>query len=121
MLTAQKLEGVQSVTGKTVKAAFSSLTRFAIEFTDGTALVLETKTTDTQAAIGAQLVDASTMPRDEEAVCKVDWKWIIDSKIASIANSNAAVKLQLDPAGPLSVTMQFWQGSPFLAFQPYRA
>ena len=120
-MTAQKLDGAQSITGKTVKAAFSSLTRFAIEFSDGTAMVLETTTNGAQAAIDCRVVDASTMPRDEEAVCKVDWKWIIDSKIASIAATSSAVKLQLDPTGPLSVTMQFWQGSPFLAFQPYRA
>lgn len=120
-MTAQKLEGAQSVTGKTVAAAFSSLNRFAVEFSDGTALILEATTGGAQAAIQSQVVDASTMPRDEEAVCKVDWKWIIGSKIASIATSNSAVKLQLDPAGPLSITMQFWQGSPFLAFMPYRA
>ena len=31
------------------------------------------------------------------------------------------LRLHLEPAGPLTVSAAVWQGSPFLAFQPYRA
>lgn len=104
---------------KVIRAAFSSLTNFSCEFTDGTGLVLEA--VDPSAPkVEAKVVSADSLPRESDAVCKVDWSWIVGSNIKDAKLSDKAVQLQLDAAGPLAISVQVWQGKPFLAFQPFR-
>jgi hypothetical protein len=109
----------QSLSGKTIKAAFSSLTNFACEFDDGSGLLLEAAEGPTP-RIDGNLVEANALPRDNDAVCRVDWSWIVGSKINRAKLTENAAQLQLDKAGPLTISVQMWQGKPFLAFQPFR-
>jgi hypothetical protein len=107
------------VLGKTIKDALSSLTTFSCEFTDGTALLLQAADF-INPSIGSKVVPVSEMPRDADAVCKVDWGWIVGSKIENFRQDKKTAKFQLDKAGPLTISVQVWQNKPFLAFQPYK-
>ena len=107
------------IDGKIIKGAYSSLTNFSCEFADGTGLLLEA--VDPQAPrLAVQVVEASALPREMDAVCKVDWSWIVGSNVAASKISQQAAQFQLDKAGPLTISVQVWQGKPFLAFQPFR-
>lgn len=105
---------------KVVASATSSLKLLAIKFTDGTGLMIEATGTGSAPTISAKPASASELPDDGDAVCKVDWSWIHGSKIANLSSNSGSVRLQLDPAGPLSVAVQVWQGSSFLAFTPWK-
>ena len=109
----------QQLTGKVIKSATSSLTNFSCEFADGTGLVL--KAVDApQPWLSGEVVQADALPREADAVCKVDWSWIVGSAIRIAQISEKDAQLQLDKAGLLRISIQLWQGKPFLAFQPYR-
>jgi hypothetical protein len=49
------------------------------------------------------------------------WSWIQKAKVADTRMASSAVNFSLDPAGPLQIAVQMWQGSPFLAFSPWKA
>lgn len=107
--------------GAKVLAAFSSLTTFSCEFDNGKALLLEAlEGTASGVGIGARVVDVAEMPREMDAVCRVDWTWIYGSALSRLATNAGAAKLELSDAGPLTISVQVWQGKPFLAFQPFR-
>lgn len=112
--------GLAIIKGKVVKSASSSLTRFAIKFEDDLALLLEADK-DKPTPLTVSLLKASDLSEENEAVCKVDWTWIQRATVSQIFISDSSMRFQLNPAGPLSVTVQIWQGAPFLAFQPYKA
>ena len=61
-----------------------------------------------------------SLPALEEAGCAVDWSWIAGSLLRGARLAAGRLQLELDPAGPLTVSAALWQGRPFLAFQPYR-
>ena len=64
---------------------------------------------------------ASSLPQLEDAVCTVDWSWIVGSTVRAASLAEGRLRIELEPAGPLTVSAALWQGAPFLAFQPYRA
>lgn len=109
------------VRGKVVASATSELKMFAVKFEDGTGLLLEAAGSSSAPAVTARLLEASELPADTDAVCKVDWSWIQNSKIADTKVGTGSVTFSLEPAGPLQIAVQVWQGSPFLAFSPWKA
>lgn len=105
---------------KEIKSASSSLKRFAVIFVDGTGLLLEAVEGDSNPNIRASLLCASDLAAENEAVCKVDWSWIVGSKVETFECGEDYFAFRLEPAGPLRITVQLWQDSPFLAFRPFR-
>ena len=112
---------LKSLGSRTVSSAFSSLDKLAVEFEDGNAILIDIPKETPFAHLDMHIVKATDLAREEEAVCKVDWSWIFGSKLVDVQASGHTITLQLDPAGPVSASLQYWQGKPFLAFQPFRA
>ena len=108
---------LSSIVGDRIVSANSSLKNFSIRL-HNSAVSLDAVDGP---AIKVQLVAINDLSTEKEAVCAVDWSWILQSTIKSVSVQKASVKLELDPAGPLVVAAQNWQGSPFLSFQPYKA
>lgn len=105
---------------KEIKSASSSLKRFAVIFVDGTGLLLEALGDGSNPRVEASLLPSSELAAENEAVCRVDWSWIVGSKVISSENNKDYFAFQLEPAGPLRISVQVWQDSPFLAFRPFR-
>lgn len=109
------------IEGKLITEASSTLTTFACKFADGRGLLIEAKTENGPApSLTGIVIAASELPTASDAVCKVDWSWIYGSQVVAARIEKTDAKLQLDKAGPLTISLQMWQGKPFLAFQPYR-
>lgn len=106
--------------GKQIQNASSSLNRFVMKFADGSALLLEARGDAADPCVRATVVSAAELAEESEAVCRVDWGWICGSQIQSVDCRKELVAFQLQPAGPLRIAVNLWQGSPFLSFQPYR-
>jgi hypothetical protein len=107
--------------GKKLSTAFSSLTEFSCETEGDIGLVLKAVETAGGPSIEAQVMSKESLPREMDAVCRVDWSWIANSTVSAVSATGSSVSFQLNPAGPLTISVQVWQGKPFLAFQPYRA
>jgi hypothetical protein len=106
-----------AIVGQKVLSANSSLKNFSMRL-EGTGLSLDAVAGP---AIDARLVPINQLSAEKEAVCAVDWSWILQSTVKNILVQNSSVRLELDPAGPLVIAASNWQGSPFLSFQPYKA
>lgn len=123
MVEVERKEALAAVVGKTVTGASSSLGEMAIGL-DGpegpSGVILEAGSEGGAAIVQARLVSVDELPSLAEAVCAVDWSWIEKSVIKNAEPAGSSVKFQLDPAGPLTIGAAFWQGKPFLSFQPYR-
>jgi hypothetical protein len=113
-------EALAGLRGERVAAASSSLTEFAVAFASGRGLLATADRDGTAVLVRATLRPAAALPRLAEAVCAVDWGWIVGSTVRAIHLDGSQLRLDLDPAGPLSVSTALWQDNPFLAFQPYR-
>ncbi len=126
---------LNAIVGKRIASATSSLTSFAIKFDDASGIIFEAGETANpgvmspivaatpgamSAIVDARLVNASEVPALEEAVCSVDWSWICGSIVQHVDPENSSVRLKLKPAGPLTIGAAFWQGKPFLSFQPHK-
>lgn len=109
-----------AISGKKLTNAFSSLTEFSCETDSEYGLVLRAVSAENGPAIKAEVMPKAELPREMDAVCRVDWTWIADSTIDTVSSKQDAVRFQLSPAGPLTISVQVWQGKPFLAFMPYR-
>lgn len=109
-----------SLVGKRIVKASNSLTRFVMVLDDGTGLLLDAVMRDGVPGIEAALISADQLGEEADAVCKVDWSWICSSAIEHAVYGSGQLRLTLEPAGPLSVSVQMWQSKPFLAFQPFR-
>jgi len=111
-----------TLTGAIIQSAQSSLDTFVISFHDGRGLILEARLPDIDATISS----ADKLPHLSEAVCSVDWSWIYGSKIVKVECVHSvhveamAVRLILDPVGPININVASWQGKPFLSFMPYK-
>jgi hypothetical protein len=108
------------VVGRRVERASSSLTQFAVVLDAGAGLLAEASQVGEAPVVGVATPAASTLPALAEAVCAVDWGWIAGSTIRGASLEGGQLRLDLDPAGPLTVSAAIWQQAPFLAFQPYR-
>lgn len=117
---ANDIELNQKLKGKVVASASSSLSMFAVKFADGSGLLIESAGTPDNPLAEAKIVPADELPSIGDAVCKVEWDWITESKIESVHTMTGSVKIILDPAGPLSILAQVWKGSLFLSFMPYK-
>jgi len=106
--------------GKQIKSAGSSLNTFALELGDQTALLINAARLEESARLTVACVETANMPKLVDAVCTVDWTWIVGSTIKKATITAERLQLELDPAGPLSIVLGTWQGSPFLGFQPFR-
>lgn len=106
--------------GARIARADSSLRNFAIALTDGRGIHLEAVDAEGDPVVRAAVVSAQSLPDRAEAVCSVDWSWIYGSTISKVTCSLKMVRLHLEPAGPLIVSVGLWQSSPFLSFQPFR-
>lgn len=104
-----------------IQSATSSLNRFVMKFVDGTALILEGLQEQDSVGIQASIAQSTDISDEDEAVCRVDWSWICSSSIATVDCRKEHILFQLNPAGPLRISVQLWQNKPFLAFQPYRS
>lgn len=120
-LSASDAELKEALKGKVVQSATSSLKVLAITFSDNTGLLLEALGTGGAPSISSRIVDVKDLPVDSDAVCRVDWNWICSSTVDTVNCSKDSVRLVFEPAGPLTVAVQVWQGSPFLAFTPWKA
>ncbi|MBX9666477.1 MAG: hypothetical protein K2X93_02615 [Candidatus Obscuribacterales bacterium] len=118
-VAAERTEALKAIIGKKVTEASSSLTGFAIKFDDLTGVMFDA-VQPTSPFVAAKVVDASQLPRLEEAVCTVDWTWISGATIEDAKDAGASVKLQFNPVGPLTIGSALWEGKPFLSFQPYK-
>ena len=108
------------VLGRRVERASSSLTLFAVALDQGAGLLAEARQVGDAPVVGVSAPPASALPELDEAVCAVDWGWIAGSTIRGASLQGGQLRLDLDPAGPLTVSAAIWQQAPFLAFQPYR-
>lgn len=108
---------LSKIVGDRIVSAHSSLKNFSLQL-ENSALSLDAVAGP---AISVRLVDADELSGEKEAVCAVDWSWILQSTVKNVSVQAAAVKLELDPAGPVVIAASNWQGSPFLSFQPYKA
>lgn len=106
--------------GQAVSFAESSLNTLAIGLDDGKCLLISAIEDDGEPLAQVTLIAQSQAPILNEAVCRVDWSWIVASKVLSVEAEENKVRLQLNPAGLLTVTAAIWQGKPFLGFQPYK-
>ncbi|HEY9784598.1 MAG TPA: hypothetical protein V6D17_04285 [Candidatus Obscuribacterales bacterium] len=113
-------EGLSGIVGLKVVRATSSLQTMAIELSEGRSLLIEAAGDATSPLVQVSTPRVELLPTEQDAVCAVDWGWIYGSAIEDATVSSGVVKLQLKPAGPLSVSVHVWQGKPFLAFQPFR-
>ncbi len=111
----------QKVKGKTIAGAASSLTMFTLAFEDGSGMLIQVAGDPTNPQIHSQLMQADELPSIGDAVCKVEWAWIVSSKIETVQNITGSIKFELSPAGPLTIMAQVWNGSLFLSFMPYKA
>jgi len=114
-------EALARAQGRRVVAASSSLTFLSLTLDDGHGLLAEAKTDGEAPLVGVARLPADSLPQLEDAVCTVDWSWIVGSTLHAAALAEGRLRLELEPAGPLTVSAALWQGAPFLAFQPYRA
>ncbi|HEY9679816.1 MAG TPA: hypothetical protein V6C76_17570 [Drouetiella sp.] len=103
--------------GKKIVRATSSLKNFSIEFEGSHGLQMDAVDGP---KISAAVVDNTALPVPTEAVCAVDWSWIYGSTLKSLKVDPSVARLQLDAAGPLTVTAGNWQNSAFLGFMPYK-
>ena len=108
---------IKSLVGKKIAKASSSLKNFSIEFEGDSGLQMDALDGP---KISARVVANKDLPIQTEAVCSVDWSWIYKAELKQISVDGPVVRLQLDGAGPLTVTAGTWQGSAFLGFQPYK-
>jgi hypothetical protein len=109
---------VKELIGRKIQSASSSLQCFTIVLDDGSGLVVSA--VDSAEPLDARIVSAAELPSHNEAVCSVDWGWITGSSVKTGQLTADRLALQLDPAGPLNILTGMWQGSPYLAFQPYK-
>jgi hypothetical protein len=114
-------EALEPAVGRRVVGASSSLTFLSVALDDGHGLVAEAKPADEGAQVIVVRVPVESLPHLEDAVCAVDWSWIVGSTIRATTLVDGRLRLELEPAGPLTVSAALWEGAPFLAFQPYRA
>ncbi|SRR5579883_247039 len=114
-------EALEAAVGRRVLGASSNLTFLAIELDDGHGLLAEARLDDAAARVAVVRLPVASLPTLEEAVCSVDWSWIVGSVVRAATLAAGQLRLELAPAGPLTVSAALWQGAPFLAFQPYRA
>ncbi|MBX5493556.1 MAG: hypothetical protein IRZ14_20605 [Chloroflexi bacterium] len=105
--------------GRRVASAASSLDQFALAFDDGSGLLAQAHDTAAPRVI-VEARPAASLPALAEAVCAVDWSWIVGARVQDARLVEGQLRLQLDPPGPLTISAALWQGRPFLAFQPYR-
>ncbi|SRR5581483_4115552 len=114
-------EALEPTVGRRVVDASSSLTFLSVALDDGHGLLAEAKPADEGAQVVVARLPVESLPRLEDAVCAVDWSWIVGSTVRATTLVDGRLRLELDPAGPLTVSAALWEGAPFLAFQPYRA
>lgn len=120
MESAKNTAGLSDLRGKTIERADSSLTLLVIRFDDGSGLLLEATGDATGPEISWAVKPAHLLPEAKDAVCAVDWGWIAGARVDQVSGSKGSVRIQLDPAGPLTISALVWQGAPFLAFQPFK-
>lgn len=113
-------QAVQSAVGQKIKHAVSSLENLSLEFEGGHGILVSAQSAENKPAILVEQMAADKLPRQPDAVCSVDWSWISQSTLAAGTVKEGVLRLDLNPAGPVTVSVQFWQGKPFLAFQPYK-
>lgn len=106
--------------GRKIISATSSLNTFAIDLDNDRTFLIEADSDDGEAIAKISSVESATLTKQADAVCSVDWSWICNSTVGQIDAGGQTIRLKLDPAGPLTVSVAFWQGSPFLSFQPFR-
>lgn len=101
-----------------IKSASSSLTKFVLIFEDGRGLELEAG--GAAPVITARMDQEDKLAEQTEAVCKVDWSWILASTVQSVTATSSKVVFHLAPAGDLTIGAQMWQNSAFLSFMPWK-
>lgn len=106
--------------GRKVTNAVSSLENLSIEFEGGQGILITAQADGGKPAILIEHMPADKLPCQGDAVCSVNWSWIFQSTLSSATVKEGAARLELSPCGPVTVSVQFWQGKPFLAFQPYK-
>ncbi len=109
------------VVGRRIEGATSSLTYFAVQLDQGKGLLAEAHGDENPPVVAVTAPPGQSLPTLGDAVCAVDWSWIVGSTIRAATLADDRLRLDLDPAGPLTVSAATWQDSPFLAFQPYKA
>lgn len=109
---------IEELIGRKIQSATSSLQCFTIILDNGSGLIVSA--VNGAQPLEARVLPAGELPQHSEAVCSVDWSWISGSEIKTVQLKSDRLALQLDPCGPLTILTGIWQGSPYLAFQPYK-
>lgn len=112
-----QVEELNKVTNHKVSAASSSLTKLVVILDSGDGVELHAQ--GNPAIISIAIKPASELHEQTEAVCQVDWTWIVSSVVESISVRESTVVFHFKPAGDLTVDARLWQGSPFLSFMPW--
>jgi len=110
-----------SIQGLKIVSANSSLKNLSIRLENEIGLSLDAIADEDEIMVRLSVVKAEELASDSDAVCSVDWNWIYGSTVTSVKASSSVVRLQLSEVGPLTISVNLWQGSPFLSFQPFRA
>jgi hypothetical protein len=114
-------EVLAKVIGKQILAASSSLNSYTLAFSDGSGILLAASGSARDAQITLSALLSENLPSLAEAVCAVDWSWIVGSTISAAQYGSQRIQLKLDPAGPLNISLGIWQAKPFLTFMPYKS
>jgi hypothetical protein len=112
--------GLASIQGLKIISANSSLKNLSVRLENEIGLSLDAIADEDEIMVQLSVIKAQDLAVDSDAVCSVDWGWICGSTITSVKASSTIVRLQLSEVGPLTVSVNLWQGSPFLSFQPFK-
>jgi|SRR5215470_7897844 len=113
-------ELLAELVGEQIRAAKSSLTCFAVAVGETGGLLVEAAGDSQAPRVSITLCQAQALPQLSEAVCTVDWSWIVGSTIRAVWLTSSQIHLDLDPVGPLDVSALVWNRAPFLAFRPFQ-
>src|SRR5262249_16896727 len=106
-------EALTQATGRRGGAASSSPTFLSAARGDGAGLRAEGGPGGEARGVGVARLPASSLPQLEEAVGTVDWSWVVGSTVRAASLAEGRLRLDLEPAGPLTVSAALWQGAPF--------
>ena len=116
---AKDLELSQKLKGKVVAGAASNRTMFALKFEDQSGLLVEVVGTSESPLVQTTLMPSNELPIIGDSVSKIEWAWLVSSKIESVQSVIGSLDLNLVPAGKLRILAEVSQGTLFLSFIPH--
>lgn len=113
-----QVDELNKVINQKITAASSSLTKLVLILDNQSGLELHG--IGNPPAINISVRPSLELQEQSEAVCQVDWSWILSSEIERVTVKPSTVILHLKPAGDLTIDARLWQDSAFLSFMPWK-